>query len=51
MNCPRCSSTQLSETTYESVNVDKCSRCGGVWLDHCEILEIIETRDKKVLIR
>ncbi|HWP44756.1 MAG TPA: zf-TFIIB domain-containing protein, partial [Blastocatellia bacterium] len=32
MQCPRCDGT-LEEITYEEVLIDRCNKCGGVWLD------------------
>lgn len=34
--CPKCG-RKLVETVYRSVRVDRCSGCGGVWLDPGEI--------------
>ena len=39
INCPRCGS-EMSEATVEHVNVDRCTGCGGVFLDKGE-LEIL----------
>lgn len=42
MNCPRCKSI-LSKQTYKGVEVDRCSRCKGMWLDYHELDELEDT--------
>jgi len=39
MRCPKCGRT-LEEIHYRKVQIDRCTGCGGVWLDPRE-LEII----------
>ena len=39
INCPRCGS-EMNEVTVDHVNVDRCTGCGGVFLDKGE-LEIL----------
>jgi DNA-directed RNA polymerase subunit RPC12/RpoP len=39
IKCPRCGS-DMTEVTIEHVKVDRCARCGGVFLDKDE-LEIL----------
>jgi hypothetical protein len=39
MQCPRCDGT-LYETEYESITVDVCNKCTGVWLDAGELAQI-----------
>jgi hypothetical protein len=36
MRCPKCG-RKLEEVMYQKVRVDRCSGCGGVWLDAGEI--------------
>jgi len=47
MRCPKCG-MQLIEINYKRVAVDKCSSCGGVWLDAGE-LEVVSEMDKGAL--
>ena len=42
MQCPVCSETQLVVTTRESIEIDYCPKCRGVWLDRGELDKIIE---------
>lgn len=42
MQCPRCDGT-LTETKVDDVSIDRCDKCGGVWLDSGE-LEQLTTR-------
>lgn len=45
--CPKCGAA-LIEVSYKGVDIDKCSGCGGVWLDTGE-LERIAPGDKGLL--
>jgi len=40
MHCPKCGNN-LIEIEHNKIKVDKCSKCGGIWLDQGE-LETIE---------
>ena len=42
MNCPRCS-TELKTETYKGIEVDKCPRCEGLWLDYQELDQLEDT--------
>jgi len=44
MKCPRCDGS-LKESTFETVTIDTCDKCGGVWLDSGEFEEITK-KDK-----
>jgi Zn-finger nucleic acid-binding protein len=48
MQCPRCSATQsLKPETYEGVEVDRCPKCQGVWLDEGELQSIVRAEEQK----
>ncbi len=36
MRCPKCG-RKLEETSYQKVRIDRCMKCGGVWLDPGEL--------------
>lgn len=36
MHCPKCG-MKLIEVDYKSLKVDRCSACGGLWLDAGEL--------------
>jgi hypothetical protein len=36
MRCPKCG-MELIEIDYKGIEVDKCSECGGIWLDAGEL--------------
>ena len=36
MDCPRCS-TELKLGTHKGIEVDKCPKCEGTWLDYHEL--------------
>jgi Zn-finger nucleic acid-binding protein len=41
MNCPVCN-VNLTMTFRESVEIDYCPKCRGIWLDRGEIEKLIE---------
>ncbi|MEE9324064.1 MAG: zf-TFIIB domain-containing protein [Dehalococcoidia bacterium] len=42
MNCPRCDA-ELKIENYRGVEVDRCTQCQGLWLDHDELDQIEDT--------
>ena len=38
--CPRCGAS-LVEMHYKGIEIDKCSRCQGIWLDGGELEQIL----------
>jgi hypothetical protein len=40
IHCPKCDGT-LSEITFEDVQIDRCNKCNGVWLDSGELERLI----------
>lgn len=44
MDCPRCDG-KLREEIYDEVRVDRCDKCGGIWLDAGELEEIVGQED------
>ncbi|MDH4184401.1 MAG: zf-TFIIB domain-containing protein [Nitrospinota bacterium] len=45
MRCPKCG-MQLVEIEYKDIKVDKCTGCGGIWLDPGELEMIASEEDK-----
>ena len=47
MKCPKCDGT-LHETDFETVKIEVCGNCHGVWLDAGELAQIAhhETENK-----
>ncbi len=39
LKCPKCDG-MLHETEYESIKIDVCDKCTGVWLDAGELAQI-----------
>lgn len=37
LNCPRCEAPTLIEVMQSGIPIDRCQRCGGVWLDSGEL--------------
>jgi len=44
IKCPKCEGT-LSETDFETIKIDICDKCTGVWLDPGELAQIVD-KDK-----
>jgi hypothetical protein len=47
MRCPKCG-MELIEINYNGVHTDKCSECGGIWLD-AEEFEMLSKTDESIL--
>jgi Transcription factor zinc-finger len=41
IKCPKCDGT-LIETDFESIKIDVCNKCSGVWFDAGEFVQIAE---------
>lgn len=44
IHCPKCDGT-LVEITHEGVQIDRCNKCNGIWLDAGE-LERLTSQEK-----
>lgn len=40
LECPKCDG-KLMETDYESIKIDVCDNCAGVWLDAGELAQVV----------
>jgi uncharacterized protein len=38
--CPKCQDTTMKKESHYGVMIDACPKCGGVWLDSGEILQV-----------
>ena len=45
MHCPKCG-MGLIEIDYRNIKVDKCSACGGIWLDEGELEQVVDLNQK-----
>lgn len=45
MPCPRCDGT-LVEHAFEGVQIDRCNKCNGIWLDSGE-LELLTMKQEQ----
>lgn len=43
MNCPKCQGA-MDPVTVETVTVDRCTRCAGLWLDGGELQALMAIR-------
>ena len=44
MKCPNCLEESFITKKYESVEIDLCKKCQGIWLDNGELKLIVENR-------
>ena len=42
--CPRCDG-RLKEMTYEEIQIDRCTKCNGIWLDAGELEHLTEKEE------
>lgn len=45
--CPKCG-FQLIMVKFRGVELDKCSRCQGIWLDYGELDSVLEAEEKRL---
>jgi Zn-finger nucleic acid-binding protein len=45
MKCPHCKTNTLESEVYEKVEIDRCTKCDGVWLDEGELGKIVTTKE------
>jgi hypothetical protein len=43
--CPRCG-VGLHQKEHHEVQIDECSKCGGIWLDQGELELLVEREDE-----
>lgn len=48
MKCPKCGGS-LNEVVFMGIRIDRCSTCGGVWLDNGELEKLAGTEDRSVI--
>ena len=44
LNCPKCDGT-MHATDFDSIKIDVCDKCHGVWLDAGELAQITNKED------
>jgi hypothetical protein len=50
MKCPKCGADLITDV-FHGVQIDRCPECGGVWLDHGELDQLMKHEDPGVLRR
>lgn len=50
MKCPKCG-YDLVAVHYETLTIDRCTQCGGVWLDPGELEQLRSLQSANVLSR
>ncbi len=48
MKCPKCG-MDLATETYHGIEIDRCSTCGGMWLDAGEAEDLLRREDAGVI--
>jgi Zn-finger nucleic acid-binding protein len=51
MQCPICKDIALVMTERQSIEIDYCPQCRGVWLDRGELDKIIERSQQQEAVR
>lgn len=51
MQCPICKDIALVMTERQSIEIDYCPQCRGVWLDRGELDKIIERSQRQETVR
>ncbi len=46
MYCPKCKTVDLKVQNYEGIEIDKCPKCKGIWLDEGELKPIVDTKEQ-----
>ncbi len=44
LECPKCDG-RLLETEYESITIDVCDKCSGIWLDAGELAQVVDKNE------
>ncbi len=42
MRCPKCDNVEMMAFNFHDVEIDRCPRCSGVWLDKDELEAILQ---------
>ncbi|HPM76154.1 MAG TPA: zf-TFIIB domain-containing protein [bacterium] len=50
MRCPKCG-MEMVELEFESVKIDKCTECLGIYLDDGELDQLMESKNAGVMSR
>lgn len=48
MKCPKCEA-EMEKVTYNSVEVDRCTSCGGLWFDRLEHEDLKEAEGSEAI--
>ena len=41
MQCPKCPNSPLVATRVQTIEVDRCKACGGIWFDNHELIPLL----------
>jgi Zn-finger nucleic acid-binding protein len=48
MKCPKCKTAELGDYAVDSVVVDRCPACAGIWFDREELSELLSEDARRV---
>lgn len=48
MNCPKCESV-MEKVNFEGVEVDKCTKCKGIWFDAGEEKKLLNMKNSELI--
>ncbi|MFM9903713.1 MAG: zf-TFIIB domain-containing protein [Pyrinomonadaceae bacterium] len=46
IKCPKCDGT-LIEADFETIKIDVCDKCSGVWFDAGELTQVVNKEEEK----
>jgi Zn-finger nucleic acid-binding protein len=49
MKCPKCDNTDLATESAASVEIDRCPKCRGIWLDALELEKLVKEHPRNLL--
>jgi len=50
MHCPKCG-FNLDTISFRGLQIDRCFHCGGTWLDHGELEQLVGTKEPGGLLK
>jgi Zn-finger nucleic acid-binding protein len=50
MHCPKCG-FDLDTISFRGIQIDRCFHCGGTWLDHGELEQLVGTGEPAGLLK
>jgi len=48
MKCPKCNN-KMEKVKYESIEVDRCINCKGIWFDDLELEQLLKIKGSEII--